>query len=295
MHPSNAPLGIALMVLAMCFNSTKDGLAKLLATGYPPLMLLFMQFLFIVLVLSVVVGARYGAAALLPKNIAAQLVRGAFVAIGVGLYYWAVNFIPIADATAMVFVAPLVVTALSPIALGEPLGMRRTAAVVAGFIGVLVILRPDLEGARMGYFIALGAGVFIGLFYLSNRKLADGTAHLVSTFYTSLAGFLILLPAVPFFWSEPHLADFWPLISFVSLAMIGQVLMISAFAYAAANLIAPFIYTQIIAATTVGIIMFDAFPDNVTWIGIAIVVAAGLYIAIREGRLAKAETRLKPI
>ena len=285
MTATNAPLGITLLVTAMFFNSTKDGIAKLLAAQYPPFMLLWSQFLFMVLILALIIIKRHGVLYLLPKNYFAQMMRGFCVTVGVGLYYWAINFIHIADATAMVFVAPLVVTALSPVFLGEHLGMRRTVAVIIGFIGVLVILRPDLEGDRQGYFIALASGVFLGFFYMSNRKLADGTPHVASSYYTALTGAVILIPFVPFFWTEPRLTDFTPLIAFMSLATVGQVLMVASFAYASANIIAPFVYAQIIAATAVGMIMFDAFPDGVTWLGITIVIAAGLYIAVRESRI----------
>ena len=246
---------------------------------------MLLLFLFMVLILALIIIKRHGVSLLLPKNYVAQMLRGACVTVGVGLYYWAINFIHIADATAMVFVAPLIVTALSPIFLNEPLGLRRTVAVIVGFIGVLVILRPDLEGDRIGYFIALASGVFLGFFYMANRKLADGTPHVASSYYTALTGAVILIPFAPFFWTQPQMVDAVPMFAFVSLATVGQVLMVSSFAYAAANIIAPFVYSQIIAATAVGIIMFDAFPDNVTWLGIAIVVTSGIYIAVRESRL----------
>ncbi len=285
MHKLNSRLGISLMIAAMMVNASKDGIAKLLAASYTPLTILLIQFIATSLVLAPIVIHKNGARALIPNQIFAQILRSAFVTVGVGLYYWAINFIHIADATAMVFIAPLIVTALSPWILGEPLGRRRTIAVIIGFLGVLVILRPTMEGDRTGYFIALVSGVFLAAFYMANRKLANTTPILASTFYTSFIGIILLLPLLSFYWVTPKVDDVTLLLGFTSLATLGQIFMVASFSFAAANVIAPFVYTQIIWATTVGYILFDTVPDQWSWTGIAIVAMAGVYIAIREIKL----------
>jgi len=274
------------MVAAMVVNASKDGIAKMLAaSSYTPLTILLIQFTVTSLILAPLVIHKNGARALLPKKYPGQILRSAFVTVGVGLYYWAINFIHIADATAMVFVAPLIVTALSPWILDEPLGRRRTIAVIIGFIGVLVILRPTMEGDRTGYFIALISGVFLAAFYMANRKLAGSTPILASAFYTSFFGVILLLPFLSLYWVEPKMEDLTILLTFSSLATIGQIFMVAAFSFAAANIIAPFVYSQIIWATTVGYILFGAIPDQWSWVGIAIVGVAGVYIAVREIKL----------
>tara|TARA_B110000196_G_C21005363_1_gene595068 strand:- start:110 stop:976 length:867 start_codon:yes stop_codon:yes gene_type:complete len=280
-------LGISLMIASMAINSSKDGIAKLLASNYSPLTILFIQFIATSLILAPVVIQKNGARYLVPDRLLPQALRSLFVALGVGLFYWAINFINIADATAMVFVAPLIVTALSPAILGEPIGLRRTISVIIGFIGVLIILRPTMDGDRTGYFIALGAGIFLAAYYIANRKLANEAPILASTFYTSFLGAIILSPLLLIFWSAPGISDFWILFGFTVLATLGQIFIISAFSFAAANIIAPFVYTQIIWATMIGYILFDAFPDKWGWVGIAIVIATGVYIAIREKNLKK--------
>jgi drug/metabolite transporter (DMT)-like permease len=285
MNKINPLLGISLMSAAMAVNSSKDGIAKLLAGSYSPLTLLFIQFITTSLILAPIVARRNGIRQLVPDNLFPQILRSAFVALGVGLFYWAVNFINIADATAMVLIAPLIVTALSPSILSEPIGLKRTVAVMIGFIGVLIILRPTLDGERTGYFIALGAGIFIAAYYIANRKLANQASVLASTFYTSFLGAIILIPLLWYFWTIPSTIDIWILLSFALLATLGQIFMISAFSLAAASIIAPFVYTQIIWATIIGYLLFDAFPDEWSWFGILVVVAAGVYIAIREIKL----------
>ena len=285
MHKTNPPFGISLMIAAMVVNASKDGIAKLLALSYTPMTILLIQFTATSLILAPLVMKKHGMGAIIPNRIVAQILRSIFVTVGVGLYYWAINYIQIADATAMVFVAPLIVTALSPWVFGEPLGLRRTIAVIIGFIGVLVILRPTMDGDRTGYFIALASGVFLAGFYMANRKLADTTPILASTFYTSFIGMILLLPLLSLYWITPKLDDIILFVGFTSFATTGQILMVAAFSFAAANVIAPFVYTQIIWATTVGYFLFGAFPDKWGWVGIAIVATAGIYIAIREIKL----------
>ena len=282
MHRINPVLGISLMSAAMAINSSKDGIAKLLAGSYSPLTLLFIQFVATSIILAPIVAKQSGIHHLVPNSLFPQILRSTFVALGGGLFYWAVNFINIADATAMVFIAPLIVTALSPSILSEPIGFKRTCAVIIGFIGVLIILRPSFDGERTGYFIALGAGIFIAAYYITNRKLANEASVLASTFYTSSLGTIMLVPLLWYFWTMPLINDIWILLGFAVLATLGQIFMIGAFSLAAANIIAPFVYTQIIWATIIGYLLFDAFPDEWSWFGILIVVAAGIYIAIRE-------------
>jgi len=248
MDKTNPLLGISLMLAAMAVNSSKDGIAKLLAPSYSPLTILFIQFVTTSLILAPIVIKKNGVRRLIPDKLLPQALRSSFIAFGLGLFYWAINFINIADATAMVFVAPLIVTALSPAILGEPIGLRRTISVIIGFIGVLIILRPTMDGDRTGYFIALGAGIFLAAYYIANRKLANEAPILASTFYTSFLGAIILSPLLLIFWNAPGISDFWILFGFTTLATLGQIFIIGAFSFAAANIIAPFVYTQIIWA-----------------------------------------------
>jgi drug/metabolite transporter (DMT)-like permease len=282
MHKLNTPIGISLWIAAMAVNALKDGIAKLLADGYTPLMILLIQFTATSFILAPIVINKNGLRALIPNRIFAQILRSIFMTTGVGLFYWAVNYIHIADATAMVFVSPLIVTALSPSILGEPLGFRRTIAVIIGFIGVLVILRPTMEGDRTGYFIALAAGFFLAAFYITSRKLASTTPILESTFYTSFISLLLILPLLSTYWTMPKFDDITIFLGFTTLATLGQIFMVSAFSFAAASVIAPFVYTQIVWATIVGYFLFGVFPDQGAWLGIAIVASAGVYIAVRE-------------
>jgi drug/metabolite transporter (DMT)-like permease len=285
MTKSSPLIGASLMTTALMSNGVKDGFAKLLSGGYEPLMLLWMQVLFACLVLLPVIVSRYGISILLPRPLGLQIARATALIIGVGCFYWAVRFISLADATAMIFLAPLVVTALSPVVLGEALGVRRTIAVIIGFLGIVLILRPAFDGDPKGYIIGLAAGFSIGLFYIATRKLAAYTPQIVAAAYTPLIGAFLIAPLAPFFWTTPVAADGGMIAAFLVLATLGQVMMISAFSYAPANIIAPFQYSQIIGAIGFSVIVFGDFPGPWTWSGIALIAGAGIYIAVRETKI----------
>ena len=284
-------IGILFVSTALSINAVKDGVAKLLGGYYPPLMLVWIHLAFTCLLLMPLVFKKYGRTVLFPQKFGIQVLRSTLFVLGISLFYWSLHYIPLADTTSMVFIAPIVVTALSPIILGEKLGLHRSLAVLVGFVGVYIILRPEFSGDRFGYILGLGAGSCLGMFYMANRKLAEYQPQLVAVTYTAIFGTLLLLPTLPFVWIIPRLSDSALLTSFVLLAIIGQIFLISAFSYTKASTLAPFQYTQLIAATIVGVIVFDTFPDQTTWLGIFLIVVSGLYIALREAMITqKGET-----
>ena len=285
---NNVPLAIFLFVGAVSFNAVKDGISKLLSAEITPVTFLSIQYIFLMLILSVPISLYFGQKALIPPKIWLQLLRGASACLGIGLYYWSVSFIHIADAIAVVFVSPLIVTALSPWMLNErPLGLKRIIAIFVGFVGVIIILQPSFTGKTPGYLIALGSGLFISFFYILNRKLAPESPLICGAFHTALCASFFLLPLLFLYWSPISRVQLPYLSSFAIFSAVGQVGMIAAFRLAAANIVSPFIYAQIISATAVGYYLFGAIPNKVTWVGIFIVVGAGIYIALREIKLQK--------
>jgi drug/metabolite transporter (DMT)-like permease len=284
--------GILLMISAMVFLPIKDGMAKILGDSYSPLEIIWAQFSLVYLLLAPVIIFRYGARMLWPRPLGLQVLRGIFTVSGIGFFYWAVRYIPLASATAIFFLAPLVVTALSPFVLNEKVDLRRWVAVIVGFLGVFFILRPDLREFNKGFLIALAGGFNIGLFYICNRKLAAGTPAIVTLAHSVVIGALLLTFAVPVVWVAPRAADIPLIAGFVLFAMVGQGLLMASFKYAPASIVAPFQYSAIISATVFGFFMLGEFPDIWTLLGIAVVISSGIYIAVREGRVKK--KRLSP-
>ena len=285
MHRQTPLFGILIMCVGISFFGIKDGFAKILVSELHPVMVAWMQFAVSWLLIVPFVIYRNGIAAMWPRPFFLPFMRGATsVAIGV-LVITALKFIPLADLQAVIFVAPILVTALSPWLLKEHVGIRRWSAVIAGFIGVLIILRPDLSGERFGYLIALGAGVVLACYFFVNRKAANLSSPEAGVLHVMSVGAVGL--AVPAFltWKTPGLTEFPVIGGMAFFTVLGHFLLIEAFKHGPASLIAPFHYFVIISAIIMGYFVFGDLPEPLTWLGIAIVLASGIYIAVREGKL----------
>jgi drug/metabolite transporter (DMT)-like permease len=274
-----------MMAGAMAILPVMDTVAKHLAATYPVAQVVWARYFFHMTLLLPLVLWRHGLGSLIIHRSASQIVRGGFLLGSTVLFFAAIARMPLADALALVFVAPIVVTALSPWLLGERVGVRRWSAVAVGFLGVLVMVRPGFAEMGLGHLLALGAGIVYGLYSLATRRLSGSAPALVTLTYTALLGAVAMSLAVPFVWLPPTPGDLGLMVLTGCIAMIGHFLIIRAFEQAEASLLAPFIYTEIVMATTLGFLVFGDFPDPWTWIGIAVVIASGLYIMIRERRL----------
>jgi drug/metabolite transporter (DMT)-like permease len=285
----NRPLiGISFMIASMAVFAVKDGIAKQLVTYVGPLQLIWMQYAFTFVALALITFPRHGLAAFRPEPVGVQLFRGISALSGVALFYWALSYIPLADTWAMALVAPLVVTALSPFLLGERVGIRRILAVIVGFVGVLVMLRPGFGGSGVGHVIALGSGLMFGCNFLGNRMVAGLHAPLITIAYNVVLSAFLLAPVMPFVWVGPASGDELAWIWFVVLSLLGHGLMVLSFGFGPAPIIAPYQYSAIVFAAIAGYLMFGDFPDNWTWAGVALIIGAGLFIALREKYLVRA-------
>ncbi len=279
--------GIVLMLAAMAVVPVMDGVAKHLSASFPVLQVVWARYFFHLLILLPVVLWRHGAGALLLRNPWLQVARGGFLLGSTVLFFAAIAVMPIADALALVFVAPLVVTALSPLILGERVGLRRWTAVGVGFVGVVVIVRPGLSAFHPGMLLALGAGTVYAFYSLATRKLSGSAPPLVTLVYTALLGALVMSALVPVVWTPPGTEDLFWMVLMGALAAAGHFLVIKSFEHAEASLLAPLGYSEIVMATVVGYVAFGDFPDAWTWLGVAIVIASGVYVSLRERRGAR--------
>ena len=280
-------LGISVMVSGMALFAVKDGMAKSLVMSLPPAQMIWMQYTAIFIVFAALTIPKHGLKVFRPDPFFTQFWRGLSAVAGVGLFYWAMVFISLAETAAMALTGPLVVTVLSPFMLKERVGIRRIIAVVIGFIGVLVILRPGFGGNLQGLLIAFSAGVMFGFNFIGNRLVANRHPPFINIAYNVLIGTVVLAPFMPFIWQDIPAVWYGSLVWFLVLSLLGHSLMVVSFKYAAATVVAPYQYTMIIFASAVGYIIFGDFPDIITWLGIALIVGSGVFIAIREDRLVK--------
>jgi len=179
-------------------------------------------------------------------------------------------------------VQPLVVTLLAPLALGERVGIRRWSAVAIGFVGTLIIIRPGFQELNPGVVLALAAGASLAIYMLMTRRVSGSAPAMVTTFHTNLMGTMLTTVAAIFIWKQPT-PDQWLL--FVLLAFIaafGHYLIVRAYDYCEASLLAPLAYTEMITAVAAGWWFFGDFPDGWTFLGVGILIACAIYISVRE-------------
>ena len=273
------------MVSAATLFAMKDGFAKYLGGIYPVRQLLWGQYSLLLLIVLPTIVVRHGWRSLWPSHIIPQIARGMMSMLAVGLFYIAITEIPLADATALIFISPAVVTALSPFLLHESVGIRRWLAVIIGFIGILFIVQPGFQEIRLGTLASLGAGVIWAFFQIITRSLAQQEIPLVTVLYTALIGAATMNLLLPFYWVTPVLSDGVMLLLMAGFASVGQALLIYAFVAAPAVVVAPFVYVTIIVATATGYIAFGDLPGLMTWVGITVIIASGIYIALREAKV----------
>lgn len=286
--PDSPLAGIALLVTAMTLVPLMDGIAKYLSAAYPVSQIVWARYFFHMAILLPLVLWHYGARGLLPRRPLVQLLRSGFLLCSTIFFFGAIALIPLADAIALVFISPLIVTACSPFVLGEQVGVRRWSAVLIGFLGALIVFRPGLSVLQLGSLLAVGAGSTYACYILATRKLSGSAPPLVTLLQTAVVGAVVMSLVVPFAWVTPASRDLTLMAVMGAVAAGGHFLIIKAFERAPASLLAPYGYSEIVMATLVGYVAFGDFPDQWTWLGIAVIVAAGIYISLRERR------RLRP-
>jgi drug/metabolite transporter (DMT)-like permease len=220
------------------------------------------------------------------KNLPLQVLRGVFIFGSTFFNFLALNTLQLAETMSIFFFAPMAITALAGPMLGEWAGWRRWAAVIAGFLGVLVITRPGFGSFEIGHVYALSATASYCLYVIMTRRMAATETAESLIFYSALTPVVLMLPAVPFTASPPSDALSWLiLLSLGFFGGFGHWLLIKAYRQATTTALAPYPYLQMVWMIGFGWLIFGQLPDRWTLGGAAIIVASGLYIVHREHRL----------
>lgn len=275
--------GVLFLIAAMGLLPFLDVVAKYLGqAGMPILMIVWARMAFGVALTLPFVVLGDGAKALRPDRPLWHLLRAGFLIAATFLFFFSLKTMAIADALAIFFVQPLVVTALSPVVLKETVGLNRWAAVGVGFIGTLIILRPGLSAFGPGSMLALGSGACLGCYMLVTRAMKGKTSPVVTMFHTSLMGAILTTIAVVFVWEHPTALQWGQLFLIGLIATVGHLLITRAYDNAEASLLAPLAYTEIVMATILGWAFFGDLPDGWTVLGVLILIGSALYISARE-------------
>ncbi|MEY4695730.1 MAG: hypothetical protein RIT14_158 [Pseudomonadota bacterium] len=275
--------GVALMLAAMAVLPFLDVAAKMLGQqGLPILQIVWARMALGAALTLPFVLRLGGTAALRPDRPVLHGFRAAFLLAATFAFFFALKFLPIADSLAIFFIHPLLVTALSPLLLGETVGPRRWAAVAVGFIGTLIIIRPGFAEVNPGTLLALASGASFACYILMTRRISGQAHAVITTFHTSLLGTVLATALVVWGWQAPSLSQ-WGLLLLVGfLATFGHFLIVRAYDHAEASLLAPLAYTEIVMATLAGWWFFRDFPDGWTILGVSILIGCAIHISWRE-------------
>jgi drug/metabolite transporter (DMT)-like permease len=275
-HSPHLLRGILLITLAVFLFSSMDTLAKFVLRSYPLPPLIFARYAVHTLLMLVLLAPRMGFDLLRTKRPGVQVLRGLLLVGSTGLFYLALRYLPLAEAAAITFVAPVMVTALSGPLLRERVSKRQWAAVTLGFIGVLVIIRPGGGMLTYASVLPLITALFFALYQIMTRKLAGRENPFTTLFFTALVGTLAASLILPFSWQTPSLTQSALMVAIGCLGGLGHFLLIRAVEIASPTALAPFIYTQLVWSTLLAFIAFGEFPDLVSLLGMLVIIAAGL-------------------
>lgn len=272
--------GIVLLMGSTIFLACSDAMGKYLTKSLPPVEIAWLRFtMFVLIMLPVLIRHPR---ALKSINPGVQTLRALALLASSLLFITGLRYLPIAEASATTFIAPIFVTGLSILLLGEKVGKRRWAATIVGLLGVMIVVRPGTAAFHPAAVLPiLSALAWAGTLVLT-RKISGGDHVITTMAYTALVGFLVLSAIVPFYWVAPT----WQQVAIGACigiaATTGHWIVVLAFRYADASVLAPFSYSQLVWVTLLGFILFGEVPDIWTVAGAAVIIGSGLYTAHRE-------------
>ena len=278
---------IIFSLLGWMFLPVMDGFAKYLSDDLPILQITWARYFFTVAFVLPIMLHLYKKQLVWSDNPKLQIFRGLILLSANICFFYAISVISLAKALTLAFIAPLIVTAFSPILLGEKVGFRRWTAVAVGFIGSLIVIRPGFLEFNLASMAALATGFFYGFYLIITRKLSTSDNPLLTLLITGMVGALLVSLIIPFYWVKPTLNQ-WSLMAGIGVfACIGHLFLILSLKYADASKLAPLGYTEIIPNVIIGYYFFNELPDNWTYLGLFIIVLSGLYISRREYHLSR--------
>ena len=283
--PPHLVRGILLLVAAVCTFAVVDAIVKLLARSYPVPLLVWARYASQTLFMLLVLGPRLGTGLVRSRRPGLQVIRGLVLVTSSMFFFTGLARLPLAETSAIGFLSPLLLAGMSVWLLKERVRRSVWAAIVAGFVGVLFIVRPGGEVFTPWAILpALSAACFAA-YQLLTRKLAGVDSTMATLFYGAIVGTILLSLGLPFFWQTPASALDWALFCVLGvLGGAGHFTLIRAFHHAPPAALAPFVYVQLVAVLALGYVLFGEFPDGWSLVGMGIIVLSGAWIAARQRR-----------
>lgn len=276
--------GLLLALAAFALYAAHDVLIKLLGGVYSPFQVVFFSVLFSFPLSTVMLMHDAEPGTLRPSHPWWMALRTLAIVCASGAAFYAFSVLPLADTYALLFAMPILVTLLAIPILGERVRLRRGLAICAGLLGVVVVLRPGQADLHIGHAAALLAAFCSALASVVVRRVGRAERAVSMMLYPAMATFLVMGAAMPFVYRPMAAADMGLNALIALLAFAAMLLTIDAYRRAEAALVAPMQYSQMLWALLYGWLLFGEWPDGVTLLGVALIIASGLYIVFRETR-----------
>ena len=273
---------IVLNLSAWVMLPIMDGFAKYLSSTLPVLQITWSRYFFTVVIVLPIMLFFFRKNLTWTEKPKLQLIRGLLLFCANILFFYSISIISLSKALTLAFIAPLIVTALSPVLLGEKVGFRRWAAVITGFIGSLIVIRPGFVEINLASMAALGTGVLYGFYLIVTRKLHNSDSPLLTLLLTGVVGLIIGSMIMPTVWVQPSITEWYMMFAIGFFASIGHLFLILSLKYADASKLAPFGYFEIVTNIIIGYFFFSHFPDYWHFLGLFIIISSGIYIFRRE-------------
>lgn len=284
--PGDRPMvAILIMLAAVALFAGQDTISKYLSSGYPAVEVAWFRYTFSIVAIAAVLPWLEPRTAIRSQRPKLQIMRGVLLYSSTVLFVIAVYYVPLTTATAIGFISPLFLTALSIPFLGERVGPRRWAAIGVGFIGVLIVVRPGFGGFQWSYLIPIVMAALYAVYQILTRMIGGVDRPITSLLYPTVIGTTLGALPMPFVWVTPTLFDFGMMVLMGIGGTLSHLCLVYAFAMAKASTLAPFAYTQLLWVTILGYAFFGDIPDGPTLLGASVIVASGLYVLHRERRV----------
>lgn len=268
-----------MMVMVLCF-SILETTAKYLSHFYPVPMLVWCRYTVHLALMLLLFAPRFGVALLRTTQPAGQILRAALLMGSTACYFGALSFLPMAEVKAVSFISPLLVTILAVWWLHEEVNRTRWLAVMTGFVGVLFIVRPGSAMIQWPALLAVGSALCYSAYQIMTRKFSETENPITTLFYTAAVGCVLMSLVVPLFWKTPEIRHVPLLLLLGLVAGFGHFMLIKALELENASFLSPLGYIQLLWVILFGYLAFGDLPDVHSVIGMTIVVASGLYVAL---------------
>lgn len=279
--------GIAMMCIGVACLSVNDAIAKTLTDTYHPIQILLMRNAIALPFAAGIALAMGGPRALRSYRPSAHLVRGTLWIAAAICFFSGLRYLGLAEATTLVFAAPVFITGLSALILKEDVGWRRWTAVLVGFAGVIIVVRPGGATFQAASLFPVATAMIYALLMISARWVDPRESVWTMMLYLVAAGALLSALLVPLVWVPLQMTHLWLFFAIALFGTCGMALMTQAFRFAPAAVVAPFDYTALLWATILGWLLWNEVPDSVTYLGASIIIGSGLFIVWREQRIAR--------